>query len=816
MLRRTPSFTLTAIGTLALGIGTNIAIFSVINAVLLKPFGYPDSDRIVMLQNTFQNGFRSGSAAPTEFNWWRQQTETFRYISAYAFNIANLTNTAFPEQIPTMQVSADFFRLCGANVLHGRTFKAEDDLPGGQKTAVLTYSFWQRHFGGDPNAIGRNITMNGLPHEVIGVMGQNLQGGQISEQALGAGDIEVNEPPDVYIPFQLDPNSSERGHYFNVAGHLKPGITLVVANAQLQASHREYAQKWPDIDPGTGFGVQPLQSVIVGGVRNSLLILFGAVVFVLLIACANVANLLLSRAMGRKREIAIRLAVGAKRAQIVRQLLTESLVLSIAGGVLGLAAGYCGIHAILSLSPGNIPRIGLGGANVGVDLRVVGFTLGLSILTGILFGLVPALQASRTDLSTSLKESGIRSGEGLRNNKTRTLLVTTEVALAMVLLLGAALLIRTLIAIRHVNPGFDAHNVLTMRMSLTGPQLEKPAEVSRVVHDAVRRIDALTGVEIAGATCCLPLVDRLGQLFQIAGRPDGAASQGSAGWTMVSPSYFEIFKIPVLHGRTFTELDENGPPLIIINQALAKRFWPDSDPLNSQITIGTRLAKKGQRPLQIIGVVGDVRDDALNHDPRPNIYVLAAQLDRTLVLRILQTVPWAWVIRTRSAPLSLSSAIQNELREASGGLPVSRVRTMEEILTRSVARENFSALVLTVFGCSALLLSAIGIYGLIAYSVSQRGQEISVRLALGAEASHIRRMVVFQALRPTLAGVICGLAAAFGLTRFLAALLFGVKPLDPLVFIVVPLVLVGVALAAMWLPATRACRVELIDALRYE
>jgi putative ABC transport system permease protein len=804
MFLQAPGFTIAAMAALALGIATNTAIFSVVNTVLLKPFAYPDPQRIVMFQNVFPAG-RSGSAAPTEFNWWRQQTVMFQDVSAYDFNVANLTGESLPEQIPTMHASADFLRLCGANPMLGRTFTAADDLPNAPKTVVLSYAFWQRHFGGDPQVIGRRMTLSGARYEIIGVVSSHLENGQVAEQSLLSGDIEINQPPDVYIPFQLDPNSASHGHYFNVAGRLKPGVTLAAANAQLQASYQGYARKWPgDDDPGRGFGVQPLRDAIVGGMRNSLLILLGAVGLVLLIACANVANLLLARATGRRREIAIRAAVGAGRARIVRQLLTESLMLSLAGGVLGLAAGYAGIRAILSLIPGEIPRIGAGGSHVGLDWRVLGFTAGLSILTGILFGLVPALESSRADLSSTLKESSDRS-TGYAHNQTRALLVTAEMALAVVLLIGAALLIRNFLAIRQVNPGFDAHNVLTMRMSLTGPPFEKPEFVTQLIHEGVRRVRALPGVEVAATTCCVPLEDRLHGAFQIAGRPEGPAAGGLTGWSLVSAGYFETFKMPILRGRTFTERDESGPPVVIINQTVAKRFWPNSDPLNDQIIM------RNESPRRIIGVVGDVREEALNRDPRPNLY-----LPSTTGGGLLQNQPWAWVIRTRVAPRSLSAAIQKELREASGGLPVANVRTMEETLSRSMAAENFNTLVLTIFGCSALLLAAIGIYGLMAYSVAQRVHEIGIRLALGAESSRIRNMVVFQGLRPALAGVVCGLAAAFGLTRLIASSLFAVKAWDPLVFFVIPVVLAGVALVAVWLPAMRASRVDPSHALRHQ
>jgi len=497
MFLETPGFTIAAIAALALGMATNAAIFSVANTVLFKPFAYPDPDRIVMFQNIFPAG-RSGSASPTEFNWWRQQTQAFREVSAYDFNVVNWTGESFPEQIPTMRASADFFRLCGANTIEGRTFEAADDVPNAPKTAVLAYAFWQRHFGGDRKVVGRRMTLSGVRYEIIGVLGPQLPDGQITERSSLSGDIEIYEPPDVYLPFQLDPNSASHGHYFNVAGRLKPGVTLAAANAQLQATYQEYSRRWPDDSSSERrFGVQPLKSGVTGGVRNSLLILLGAVGFVLLIACANVANLLLARAAARKREIAIRVAVGASRGRIVRQLLTESLMLSLVGGVLGLAAGYVGIRTILALIPDNIPRIGLGGSNVDLDWRVLGFTLGLSLLTGTVFGLVPALNSSRADLSSTLRQSSNRCSTGLGHNQAQAQLVTAEMALAVVLSIGAALLIRSFLSLRQVNPGFDAHHVLTMRMSLTGPQFDKPEAVTRVIREGVRQIRALPGVEVA-------------------------------------------------------------------------------------------------------------------------------------------------------------------------------------------------------------------------------------------------------------------------------------------------------------------------------
>ncbi|MGB6943249.1 MAG: ABC transporter permease [Bryobacteraceae bacterium] len=804
MFLRTPGFTLTSIATLALGIAANTAIFSVVNTVLLRSLASRDPGRIVMFENILPT-VRFGSASPSEFNWWRQQTQTFQDISAYDFSIANWTDSSspeqvHPEQIQMMHASADFFRLSGIHPLRGRTFTPADDLPHAPKTVVLAYGFWQRSFGGDPSVIGGRTMLSGERYEIVGVL-DPLQNGPIVERSTLSGDIEIHQPPDVYLPFQIDPNSADHGHFFNVAGRLRPGITLAAANAQLQSTYREYARKWPGEDaPGRTFGIQPLQDAIVGGVRRSLLLLLSAVGFVLLIACANVANLLLARATGRKREIAIRAAVGAGRGRIFRQLLTESVMLSLTGGVLGLAAGYAGIRWILTLIPDNIPRIGLGGANVTMDWRVAGFTLGLSLLTGIVFGLVPALASSRTDLSNMLKESGQRGGTSSRQKHTQALLVTAEMALAVVLVIGAAVLIRSFLAMRSVNPGFNPHNVLSMRMLLAGPDFANPAHSNQVIREGVRRVRALPGVEAVAASCCIPLETPMQTGFRIASRPEGPGSRGVVIWTLASPDYFEALQIPVLRGRTFAENDEGGPPVAIVNETLAKQFFPDSNPLNERIIIGNQSP-----PRQIIGIVGDVHDSSLDRASRPNVYE---------PLRDPRGL--AWLIRTRDAGQSARSAIQNQLRMASGGLPVGEVGTLEEFLSRSMATDTFRTMVLTIFACSALILAAIGIYGLMSYSVAERLHEVGIRLALGAESANIRRLLIFQGMRPALAGVALGLPAALVLTRGLASFLFDVKPWDPLVFFLIPVMLIGVALAAVSLPAVHASRTDPTRALRHE
>jgi putative ABC transport system permease protein len=806
MFRQSPGFTVAAVAALALGIGANTAIFSVVNAVMLKPIAFPDPDRIVMFMNTSPQG-QGPAASPAKFQHYRQKTDVVQDVSAFRTGVVNYTGGDFPEQLRSGQVSADFFRLLGAPILRGRTFSAEEDRPGGDRVVVLSSQIWTRRFNSDPEVIGRSISLSGDPYVVIGVLGPSF-------------DVqEFGQPPEVWVPFQLDPNTNDQGHYFRALGRLKPGVSLDQAKARLQASGAEYRQKFPNgIGPNNSFSVQPLQEAIVSNVRSSLLVLVGAVSFVLLIACANVANLLLVRATGRRREIAVRSAIGAGRGRIMRQLLTESVVLSLAGGVVGLLLGVAGIRALLMINTAGLPRIGRDGALVGVDWRVVAFTFAVSIGTGILFGLIPALQGSRTDLSATLKESSARSGTGLRQNKTRSVLVVAEIALAVILLIGSALLIRTSLALRAVDPGFDVKNVLTTRMSLTGARFLKSEGVAQLVRQGVEELEAIPGVELASATCCVPLQGGYGLPFIIVGRPLEGSSHGGGGWLTVSPGYFEVFKIPVKRGRTFNDRDTGqSPPVVIINESMARQFWPKDDPLNDRLAIGRGVMRefKDEPERQIIGIVADIRDGGLNNNPQPTMYIPQSQVPDAANALNVRLTPMAWVVRTRGEPQALSSAIQEKLRQATG-LPVTDVRSMIEIVSLSTSRDRFYMWLMSVFGGSALLLAAIGIYGLMAYSVAQRTQEIGIRLALGAEASQVKNMVVWQGLRLTLIGVVIGLASAFGLTRLIATLLYGVTARDPVVFTAVPLVLGAVAMLAVWLPAGRASRVDPILALRYE
>ena len=799
-LRAAPGFTSIAVLTLALGIGANTAIFSVINTVLLKPLSFPEPDRMVSLMSNSKRGPNRGGS-PTKFNAWRAQADILQDVTAYDFRAINVTSGETPEQVPSAQVSEGFFRLFGSSLVMGRGFTQEEDGPKGPKVVVISDGLWRR-LGAPPDILSKTISLDGEARPVVGVLGPNL-------------DKSIDQAPDVLEPFQIDPESTNQGHYFRVSGRLKPGVSLEQANARLKLAASEFRAKYPLWQEDT-FAVERMQEQMVRNVRPSLLILAGAVGLVLLIACANVASLMLVRASVRRREIAVRAALGARQWDLIRQQLTESVVISLAGAVLGLMIGSLGIRALLAQSPGNIPRIGENGVAVSPDLRVLLFTLGIAVLTGIAFGLVHALASSKADLNTPLKESSSRTGSGFRQNKARATMVIVETSLALVLLIGSALLIRTFLALRSVEPGFDAHNILTMRMSLTGERFQKTAGVEQIMRQGLDRVRNLPGVETASAACCVPLEGGYGLPFDIVGRPH--IDQAGGHWLTIAPGYFEVFRIPVIRGRTFTDRDNAADaPVVIINQAMAKKYWPDGDPLSDQIVIGKYVGPDFlDSPRQVVGVVGDVRSDSLNTDPFPTMYIPNAQVPDAITKLNSDIYPLAWVIRTRVEPHSLSLVVQNELRQASGGLPVGRIRSMDEIVVRSTARNDFNMLLLSIFGGLALVLAAIGIYGLMAFTVEQRTQEIGIRMALGAGAAALRGMIVRQGMLLAVIGIALGLAAAYGLTRLLTAFLFGVKPVDSLVFAAVPVVLALVSLAAIWVPASRATRIDPALALRRE
>lgn len=806
MLRRNPGFTLTAIAALALGIGATTAIFTLINTVLLQPLSYPEPDRIVQLELSSPRGNGNITSIP-KFVVWREQKKAFQYVAAYDLGGPgiNLTGGDRPEQLKGIHVSADYFSVFGAPVASGRTFSTEEDNPGGPALAVLSYGLWQRRFGGDAGIDGKTIELGGEPYQVIGVLGATFK---------------TDPPADIFLPLQADPNSTNQAHFLRAAARLEPGVTLGMAQDAMRLAADEFKQKFPgQMGPQLSFTAVPLRDTVIGDVRKVFLILLGAVAFVLLIACANVANLLLVRATLRGREIAVRAALGAGRGRIVRQLLTESVLLSVAGGALGLMLGYIGLHALLAINPGDIPRIGPHGSAVTLDWRVLVFTLLISLFTGILFGLIPAFNASRSDLSATLRETGARSGAGLRQNKARSILVITEMALALVLLVGAALMIRTFMALRAVNPGFDARNVLIMDMSLTGARFQKSAAVAQVAREAQRRLENMPGVEAVSTTCCLPLEGGLGLPFQIEGRASSDAQNApGASWSTISPHYFESFHIPLLRGRLFTDNDDaSAERVVVINEALGKQYWPNDNPVGQRITIGAGVGPAFAEPArEIIGIVGDVRSQGLDTPPDPTMFVPVAQVNDAVTALNNGFMPITWVIRTKVEPFSRSTDIQRELRIASGGLPVGHIRSMQQVVGESTDRTDFDMTLLNVFAGAALLLAAIGIYGLMAYSVEQRTQEIGIRLALGAGPREVRNMVVKQGMLLALIGVFIGVGASLALTRFIGSMLYGVKTSDPFVFVSVTVLLSLVALVATYVPARRASHVDPMVSLRYE
>ena len=803
-LLNNPGFTLAAVAALALGIGANTAIFTVVNSVLLKPLNYPDADRMVEFGSRSTTLPNFLSCIP-EFHVYQRQTSVFQEVAAYDMSGPgfNLTGDRL-EQIRGIHVTDGYFRLFGAPVMLGRTFSPNEDSPNGGRVVVLSYGLWKHRFASDPAVIGRSLSLGNEPYTIIGVIGKQF----------------FAEPEaDLWLPFQFEPVSSNMNIYFHVAALLKPGVTLEQARAQLKLAAIQYHRDYPTRTiPRVEFDIQPLRDSIVGDARTSLLVMLGAVSLVLLIACANVANLLLVRATGRKREFAIRCALGASRSRIVRQLLIESVMLSVSGGILGVALGFAGVRALLAISPAGLPRIGQDGSAVNVDWRVLAFTLAVSVLTGILFGLFPALTASRTDLNSALKESSSRSGTGFRQGKTRSLLVVSEVSLALVLLIGSVLLIRTFIALHAVDPGFDTQNVLTMELSLTGDRFQQTAGVVQLSRNGRDRLNAIPGVEISAVAYWLPIQVGDGLPFQIAGQPLDKYHLYNSRWMSVSPGYLSVFKIPILRGRDFNEKDTAAAPAVaLINEALAKQYWPREDPVGRQLLISRGYGPElNETSPTIIGVVGDTHNNGLGRPSDAMVIVPIAQVTDEYTASYTNVQPLLWMVRTHGNPHQAVAAVSEQLRLASGGFPVAHVRTLEEVMGRSTARESFNMLLLTIFAAIALVLAAIGIYSLMAYSVAQRSQEMGIRMALGADRSAIRRLVVWHGMRLTILGVILGLGAAFGLTRLIASFLFTVKPWDSVAFLSGPLILSAVALLAVWLPATRASRVDPIEALHTE
>jgi putative ABC transport system permease protein len=811
LMRRSPAFAAIAVATLALGIGANTAIFSVVNTVLLRPLSYPQPDRIVQLERSYPQGGYGSAVSIPKFNFWKRNT-AFSAVAAYDQNSAefNLGSSDHPEQVKTVHVSAGYFQVFGTTPVVGRTFTAEEDTPGGPRVAVISQSLWNRRFAGSPTVIGQTALLNGDLYTIVGIL---------------PGSFRPDPPADVWIPLQPDPNSTNQGHYLRVAARLKPGVSVARAQAEAVAMGQAFRQAYPgDMDKNESVGVIPLREAETRNVRLRLMILMGAVLFVLLMACANMANLLLSRATSRRKEIAIRSAAGANAWRVVRQLLTESVLLAGIGGIAGSLLGLVGVRALLTASPADIPRIqDLSQASLWsvLDWRVLLFVGGISVLTGVIFGIFPALHVLRTDLSLTLKESSSRGSSAGGQSRSRSVLMVVQLALALVLLTGAGLLIRTYLHLQNVQPGINPRDVLTFETSLAGSKYKTTASVAQLTREVVQRVEALPGVRSAAMMIVLPMNNEVDLPFVIPAHPPahGDRWNGDEQWRMVTPRYFETFGIPLLRGRLFDDRDDGRSSLVVvINQAMAQHYWPHQDALGQQIVIGKGLGPQFEEPArQIIGIVGNVRETGLADKQWPGVmYVPVAQVTDGLMAFGLNVIPMSWAVKTAGAPGTLIPAVQRQITAVDASIAATDFQTMDQVIAATIARQAMTTQLLSLFAAIALLLAIVGIYGLMSYGVEQRRQEMGIRLALGAGRGNIMRLVLWQAAKLAIAGVVLGLLAALALSRVLSAILFGVKAADPVAFTSVAILLSGVVLLASYIPALRATRVDPNIALRYE
>jgi predicted permease len=789
LLIRKPGFTAVAVVTLALGIGANTMIFSVVNAILLNPLPFPDSGRLVRLGES--HGNFSGNFTYASFLDLGNETGTIENISAARFWSDNLTDGSEPEQVSIMLVSANFFPAFGVHPQLGRTFLAEEDTPGRDKVVVMSHRLWQRRYGGDPSVLGKTIKVGVHERTIIGVMPTGFE-----SNFLFSGQYDLWTP---LVPGgQLHDN--RRSHLLAVVGRLKPQVTIEQAESELRAVAAGIEERNPGVDdPNLGVTVTGLQERLVAPMRPALLVLLCAVGSVLLIACANVANLLLARSAAREREMAIRLALGASRWRIARQLLTESALIGLAGGAAGLLLAVWGVDSITALAPANLPRIN----EVRIDGSVLAFTLFTSVLTGIVFGLAPALQLPRLSIHEVVKD-GARGSAGARRRWLRHSLVVSEVAIALVLLIGAGLLINSFLRLQRLDRGFDERNVLALNMTLS--RYSKPEQQIGFLKEVLERAAQAPGVRSVGLTSTLPLRGGPATTFVVEDRPPVPfGDEPSADIRIVDPNYFRTMGIPLRAGRAFADTDSsNAPKVMIINENLARSYWPEDDP------IGKRITMKDWGPpvtAEIVGVVGDVKAGGLDSEVRPMIYWAYPQFPV-----IFDTI----VARIEGDPLSVVGSIKGQIWSVDPSQPIAGVETMEQVLSASLAQRRFNMLLLGIFAALALALAAVGIYGVISYTVSQRTHEIGVRVALGARGSDVLGLVVRQGMTLALVGVALGLAAAAGLTRLMSTLLFGVNPIDAPTFAVVAGVLLAVALAACVIPARRATKVDPMVALRYE
>jgi putative ABC transport system permease protein len=798
MLIKRPSFTIIVVLTMALGIAANTTIFSAVDAVLLNPLPYQDPDRLVAVWETNRQlspqMWDRNEVAMGNFRDWRSQNQVFDQLGSLVYADVNLTGPGEPERIKSCVVTTNFFQVLGIQPMIGRSFLPEEEKPGSPRVVILSSGLWERLLGSDPNLTNKSLTLNGNPVAVIGVMppGFDLQ-------------FPTNTRVDMWLPLRIDPANVDRNnHYLYALARLKPGISRDRAQSEMNLIATQLQQQYPETNAQKGVSIVSLRKQLVGKVESYLYLLFGAVVFVLMIACANVAGLLLARVTARHKEVAVRIALGATRWRIIRQLLTESIILSVLSGLLGLLFAYAGIKLLVALTPPDVPRL----HEIGLHIPVFLWTLVISIVTGVLFGLAPALQASRPDLNDALKKSAGRNQGGFQRGGLRNPLIVSEVAVALLLSVGAGLMIRSFMRLQQVSPGFEANNLLTMNIALPRQKYREPQQANAFFDQLAERIKTVPGVKSVGGVDPLPFSNSNATTgFVVEGAPAvPLADRPDVGERAVTATYFETMGIPVLKGRSFTAQDrDNTPHVIIVNEALASRYWPNQDVIGKRLGFEEDPSKQSWR--EIVGVVGNVKHQGLEAEAKPEVYLPYQQLSRNFM---------SVVVRTSSDPVSMIPAVRSQVFTIDKDQPAFDIMTMDQRLAKSVATSRFVMLLLGTFSVLALGLAALGLYGAMAYLVTQRTQEIGLRMALGASRMDVFKLVVGKGMRLALIGMAIGLVASLALTRLMRSLLFDVTPTDVLTFVLVSVVLLTVALLACYIPARRATNVDPLTSLRYE
>jgi putative ABC transport system permease protein len=806
-LRKSRGFAAAAVLVLALGIGANTAIFSVVNSVLLRPLPFPHPEQLVQVWHTPPQtsfpGMKEFAVSAANYLDWAADNHVFQRIAIYTWSSFNLTGTGEPQFVNARRVSSSFFPLLQAQPMLGRVFSPEEDQPGHDHVVVLNESFWRNQFGADRNIVGRDLTLDGAAYRVIGVMPAKFQFPISSDPANSAK---------LWAPLAMtDRERAVRGeHHYAVIGRLREGISVQQAQAEMDTISHRLEQAYPADDKGWGAVVKPLREELVGDVRTPLLVLLGAVALVLLIACANVANLVLARTLSRQKEIAVRTALGASRGRLIRGVISETVVLSLIGGLLGLLIAHFGVKLIVAFLAARLPRA----SDIGVDGWVLAFTVAVSLLAGVIAGLVPAMRMSNVNVNEALKQ-GNRTSSDAAGNRTRGLLVISEVALSLMLLIGAGLLIRTLWMLRNVDPGLDPHNVLALTPSIPATAYPQPAQEIAFYRQALEKVDAIPGVMSAGAIDSLPLSGNgSNQPIQIQGRPVQAmADQPEVAVRVISRDYLRTMHIPLLRGRDFGDQDTpESIGAVLISQSLAQRFWRNEDPVGKHLTMTFFPGKTRE----IVGVVGDVKDRGLDvAEPEATLYMPLEQLAPPATAAWRSFPLWI-VVRTQSEPTIVTSAVINAVHQLNPELPIVDVTTMENFVAESLSQQRFNMLLLGVFAGVALLLAGVGIYSVLAYTVRRRVREIGIRMALGAQTADVVGMVIAEGMKPTLIGLAIGAAGALALGRFISSLIYGVKPADMPTFATVSLVLLAVAFLASVIPAYRATRVQPVSTLREE